>query len=94
MYRDGHEIGNHTFSHPNLELTSENRERIELRSTRLLLESILGYSTLLFRPPYNTDAEPKNLFQIKSLEVARQEGFICVTSFIDPNDLGRKYHCR
>ena len=22
MYRDGHEIGNHTFSHPNLELTS------------------------------------------------------------------------
>lgn len=86
MYRNGHEIGNHTFSHPNLELTSENRERIELRSTRLLLESILGYSTLLFRPPYNTDAEPKNLFQIKSLEVARQEGFICVTSFIDPND--------
>lgn len=86
MYRTGHEIGNHTFSHPNLELTSENRERIELRSTRLLLESILGYSTLLFRPPYNTDAEPKNLFQIKSLEVARQEGFICVTSFIDPND--------
>lgn len=85
-YNEGHEIGNHTFTHPNLELTSDNRERIELRSTRLLLESILGYSTLLFRPPYITDAEPKNLSQIKSLAVAHDEGFICVTSYIDPND--------
>jgi peptidoglycan-N-acetylglucosamine deacetylase len=86
MYNEGHEIGNHTFTHPNLEITSENRERIELRSTRLLIESILGHSTLLFRPPYNTDAEPKNLFQIKSLAVAHNEGFISVTSYIDPND--------
>jgi len=85
-YKEGHEIGNHTFTHPNLELTSDNRERIELRSTRLLLESILGYSTLLFRPPYITDAEPTNLSQIRSLAVARDEGFICVTSYIDPND--------
>ncbi|MFT3753158.1 MAG: glycosyltransferase [Paludibacter sp.] len=69
-----------------MEVTSDNRERVELRSTRLLLESILGYSTLLFRPPYNTDAEPKNLFQIKSLAVAHDEGFISVTSYIDPND--------
>jgi len=85
-YREGHEIGNHTFTHPNLELTSDNRERIELRSTRLLLESILGYSTLLFRPPYITDAEPTSLSQIKSLAVAHDEGFICVTSYIDTND--------
>jgi cellulose synthase/poly-beta-1,6-N-acetylglucosamine synthase-like glycosyltransferase/peptidoglycan/xylan/chitin deacetylase (PgdA/CDA1 family)/spore germination protein YaaH len=85
-YSEGHEIGNHTFTHPNLELTSDNRERIELRSTRLLLESILGYSTLLFRPPYITDAEPTSLSQIKSLAVAHDEGFICVTSYIDTND--------
>ena len=86
MYHEGHEIGNHTFTHPNLEITSDDRERIELRSTRLLLESILGKSTVLFRPPYNTDAEPKNLFQMRSLAVANDERFIAVTSFIDPND--------
>lgn len=86
IYREGHELGNHTFTHPNLEVTSGNRERVELRSTRLLLESILGHSTLLFRPPYNTDAEPKTLFQIKSLVVANDEGYISVTSYIDPND--------
>jgi cellulose synthase/poly-beta-1,6-N-acetylglucosamine synthase-like glycosyltransferase/peptidoglycan/xylan/chitin deacetylase (PgdA/CDA1 family)/spore germination protein YaaH len=85
-YKEGHEIGNHTFTHPNLEEATDNRERIELRSTRLLLESILSYSTLLFRPPYITDAEPTKLSQIKSLAVAHDEGFICVTTFIDPND--------
>jgi len=86
IYREGNEIGDHTFTHPNLEITSENRERIELRSTRLLLESILGHSTILFRPPYNTDAEPKTMYQIKPLAVAYDEGFICVASSIDPND--------
>jgi len=85
-YKEGHEIGDHTFTHPNLELTTDNRERIELRSTRLLLESILNHSTLLFRPPYITDAEPTNLTQIKSLAVAHDEGFISVTAFIDTND--------
>ncbi|MDP4239299.1 MAG: glycosyltransferase [Bacteroidota bacterium] len=85
-YREGHEIGNHTYTHPNLELTSDNRERIELRSTRLLIESILGHSTLLFRATYLTDAEPTNLTQIRSLSIAHDEGFISVTSFIDTND--------
>jgi len=86
IYREGHEIGDHTFTHPNLEITSENRERIELRSTRLLIESILGHSTVLFRPPYNTDAEPRTMYQIKPLAVAYDEGFICIASSIDPND--------
>lgn len=85
-YKEGHEIGNHTFTHPNLEETTDTRERIELRSTRLLLESVINYSTLLFRPPYITDAEPTKLSQIKSLSIAHDEGFICVTTFIDPND--------
>jgi cellulose synthase/poly-beta-1,6-N-acetylglucosamine synthase-like glycosyltransferase/peptidoglycan/xylan/chitin deacetylase (PgdA/CDA1 family)/spore germination protein YaaH len=85
-YNEGHEIGNHTFTHPNLELTSDSRERIELRSTRLLIESILGHSTLLFRAPFLTDAEPTNLTQIRSLAIAKDEGFISVTSLIDTND--------
>jgi len=85
-YREGHEIGNHTYTHPDLEVTSDNRERIELRSTRLLIESILGHSTLLFRAPYITDAEPTKLSQIKSLKVAHDEGYISATSYIDTND--------
>ena len=86
LYKEGHEIGNHTFLHPNLEETSDDRERIELRSTRMLLESIIGHTTLLFRTPYNTDPEPHNIFEIKPLSVACEEGYISVASTIDPND--------
>jgi len=85
-YKEGHEIGNHTYTHPDLDMTSDNRERIELRSTRLLIESILGHSTLLFRAPSLNDAEPTNLTQIRGLSIAHDEGFISVTSFIDTND--------
>ena len=86
MYAEGHEIGNHTFTHPNLEITSRGRERVELRSTRLLLESILDHSTLLFRPPYNTDAEPQDINQIRPLSIAKDEGYLTIASSIDPND--------
>lgn len=86
IYNEGHEIGNHTFTHPNLEITAPERERIELRSTRLLLESVLGHSTILFRPPYNTDSEPVSVSEIRPLYIANEEGFICVASSIDPND--------
>ena len=86
MYREGHEIGNHTFTHPNLEITSDDRERIELRSTRLLLESILDHTTLFFRPPYNTDSEPRTISQIRPLAIAHEEGYLTIASSIDPND--------
>jgi len=86
IYNEGHEIGNHTFTHPNLELTSDDRERIELRSTRLLLESILGHTTMLFRPPYNTDDEPRTITQIRPLSIAAEEGYLTIASSIDPND--------
>lgn len=86
MYKEGHEIGNHTFTHPNLEISSDDRERIELRSTRILLESILDHTTLLFRPPYNTDSEPQTIFQIRPLATAEEEGYLTIASSIDPND--------
>jgi len=86
IYKEGHEIGNHTFTHPNLEITSKDRERIELRSTRLLMESILNHSTLLFRPPYNTDAEPQDINQVRPLSIAKDEGYLTIASSIDPND--------
>lgn len=47
----GHEIANHTFTHPNLtKITIEQMAR-ELESTSSILESILGVSPAYFRPP-------------------------------------------
>ncbi|HWJ29862.1 MAG TPA: polysaccharide deacetylase family protein, partial [Flavisolibacter sp.] len=40
IYREGHEIGDHTFTHPNIAEVSHRRAIAEMESTRLLLECI------------------------------------------------------
>ena len=86
LYREGHEIGNHTFLHPNLTLASDDRLKLELRSTGYIIESITGHATTLFRPPYDTDAEPTNPIQIRPIYTAKQEGYLTIGSSIDPRD--------
>lgn len=86
IYREGHEIGNHTFLHPNLEVASDDRLKLELRSTGYIIESITGHATMLFRPPYNTDAEPTNPVQLRPIFTAKNEGYLTIGSSIDPND--------
>lgn len=86
IYREGHEIGNHTFLHPNLELASDDRLKLELRSTGYIIESMTGHATTLFRPPYNTDAEPTNPNQIRPIFLAKAEGYLTIGSSIDPED--------
>jgi peptidoglycan/xylan/chitin deacetylase (PgdA/CDA1 family) len=48
----GHEIGNHTDSHPNLVLVSAVRLRHELSDCGKALEDALGTKITLFRPPF------------------------------------------
>jgi peptidoglycan-N-acetylglucosamine deacetylase len=48
----GHEIGNHTYSHPNLIFASAGRLRQELEDCDKTLEDALGSPVRLFRPPF------------------------------------------
>jgi peptidoglycan-N-acetylglucosamine deacetylase len=48
----GHPIGNHSWSHPNLALTSPRRVREELARTSETLEQIAGAPVRFFRPPF------------------------------------------
>jgi peptidoglycan/xylan/chitin deacetylase (PgdA/CDA1 family) len=48
----GHEIGNHTDSHPNLIFVSASRLRQELEDCSKTLEDALGIRISLFRPPF------------------------------------------
>ena len=48
----GHQIGNHTYSHPNLIFVSTSRLRQELEDCGKALEDALGVPTSLFRPPF------------------------------------------
>ena len=51
-YADGHVIGNHSWSHPNLGLLSSNEVATQLRQTSDIIQQTLGVPPTFFRPPY------------------------------------------
>jgi peptidoglycan/xylan/chitin deacetylase (PgdA/CDA1 family) len=52
--REGHEIGNHSWSHPNLGKMSDDGVRQQLRQTQDAIESATGDKPTLLRPPYGS----------------------------------------
>ncbi len=86
VYAEGNEIGSHTFTHPNLGEVSTRRATLELNATQRALESILGHSTILFRPPYNADAEPQTEAEVRPVVLASQMGYVTIGELIDPQD--------
>ena len=83
---EGHEIGNHTYYHPNLALCWPEHIRLELNATQLLLETITGRSTTLFRPPYAADTGPAQLSELTPLKIAEDLNYLVVLESIDPQD--------
>jgi peptidoglycan-N-acetylglucosamine deacetylase len=86
---EGHEIGNHTYYHPNLALCWPEHIRLELNATQLLLETITGRSTTLFRPPYAADTSPAQLSELTPLQIAEDLNYLVVLESIDPQDWAR-----
>jgi peptidoglycan-N-acetylglucosamine deacetylase len=86
IYREGHEIGNHTFTHPNIAMVSRKRAVVEMDATRLLIEAITGHSTVLFRAPYNADFEPQKAEELIPVAIARQKNYLDIGESIDPLD--------
>ena len=86
IYKDGFEIGNHTFTHHNIATMSPERADVEMKATRLLIEAITGHSTILFRAPYNADSEPQTFEEIEPLARSKKDNYITVGESIDPND--------
>ena len=52
VHRRGHEIGNHTYSHPRLLFRSPARIRREIGATQQAARLATGVEPRLFRPPY------------------------------------------
>ncbi len=51
---EGHEIGNHSWSHPNFAKMSDEGVRRELRRTEDAIKSAIGARPTLLRPPYGS----------------------------------------
>jgi peptidoglycan-N-acetylglucosamine deacetylase len=86
IYNEGYEIGNHTFTHPNVASISTERANIEMESTRLLIEAITGHSTILFRAPFNADFEPGTLEELVPVALARKKNYLDIGESLDPED--------
>jgi len=85
-FNEGHEIGNHTFTHPNIAKVSQRRAILEMESTRLLIECITGHSTIMFRAPYNADFEPEKWEELIPVAIARKKNYLDIGESIDPLD--------
>ena len=52
VVKEGHEVGNHSWSHPNLQAVDAATALQEVNDTTTTLEKITGKPIKLFRPPY------------------------------------------
>jgi peptidoglycan-N-acetylglucosamine deacetylase len=83
---EGHDIGNHSFTHPNLGEIPGRVADLELNATERLIESLTGRSTRLFRPPYFGDAEPTTPDEVEPARRAEHLGYLTVGLRVDPDD--------
>ena len=75
----GHEIGNHSDTHPHMSQLSESAIKDELRIMSDKVEKLTGVRPTLFRPPYGD-------YNNRVVEVSRAEGYECVQWSIDSLD--------
>ena len=92
IFREGHEIGNHTFTHPNIAEVSKNRALLEMDLTEVLIECITGHSTILFRAPFNADSDPEAKEELVPIALSKSRNYITVGESIDPNDWEKADH--
>src|ERR1043166_4247889 len=79
--REGHEVANHSWSHPNLGKMSDDGVRSQLRRTDDAIRSAMGSSPTLMRPPYGS-------INVRQKKWINQEvGYKIVLWDVDPLDL-------
>ncbi|QNQ10476.1 polysaccharide deacetylase family protein [Sphingomonas alpina] len=89
MVAEGHEIGSHTYTHPNLAGASPAETAFQLNTTQRLFQAFTGRSLRLFRAPYFGDAEPTTADEIEPALQAQDRGYISVGLHVDPDDWKR-----
>jgi peptidoglycan-N-acetylglucosamine deacetylase len=79
MAAAGHELGNHTYSHPHCGLLGEEELEDELRRAQDAITAGAGVAPRLVRPPYGEDAD-------RVERIAAGMGLACALWTIDPRD--------
>lgn len=77
---DGHEIGNHTYTHINVSKNGYNKIKKEIGDTQNAIKSVTGVYPKTFRPPYR--AISKDMCEI----IKQQDMNIVLWSYVDARD--------
>src|SRR4029450_2223089 len=81
--REGHEIANHSWSHPNLAKMSDEGVRRQLRQTDEAIKNATGTRPTLLRPPYGSITEREKRW------IHDEFGYQIVLWDVDPYDWKR-----
>lgn len=86
IWDEGHDVGNHSFYHPNLAAVGDMRAQLEIDATQRAIQSVLNRSTPLFRPPYGVDVQPETAAEAAPIALAQRLGYVTVAESVDPRD--------
>jgi cellulose synthase/poly-beta-1,6-N-acetylglucosamine synthase-like glycosyltransferase/peptidoglycan/xylan/chitin deacetylase (PgdA/CDA1 family)/spore germination protein YaaH len=86
IYREGNEVGNHTYTHPDISEISERQVDLQLNLTERLFAAEIGIQPVYFRPPYSIDQEPDTNDQAAPIDHIQHLGYVIVGDKIDTND--------
>ncbi|MGV4986170.1 bifunctional polysaccharide deacetylase/glycosyltransferase family 2 protein [Streptomyces sp. NRAIS4] len=86
MVAEGHEVGVHTFDHPDLSYHSRQRIDWELSQSQLALAGAAGIRSSLFRPPYSSFANAMDDASWPVTEYTGSRGYLTVVDDIDSED--------
>src|SRR6266576_4248396 len=64
--KEGHEIANHSWSHPNFGKMSDDGIRSQIRKTDDAIKTAIGTSPILLRPPYGSIAARQHTSELQS----------------------------
>ncbi|WP_406100265.1 bifunctional polysaccharide deacetylase/glycosyltransferase family 2 protein [Streptomyces sp. NBC_01013] len=89
MVEEGHEVGLHTFNHPDLSYQSTERIDWELSQNQLVLAGAAGIRTSLFRPPYSSFADAMDDKSWPVTQYVGSRGYLTVVNNTDSEDWKR-----
>lgn len=86
MVGDGHEVGSHTFFHPEDDKMGPLRSQLELNAFQRLLASVTGRTTYLFRTPYGRSEGPLTEVEAAQQGLFEDAGYMVAGADIVPRD--------
>ncbi len=86
MVAEGHEVGSHTFFHPEGDDLGLIRAQIELNAFQRLLAGVTGRTTYLFRTPYGRSEGPATAAEASQQALYEDEGYVVAGADVVPRD--------